>query len=141
MFKQLDGKSVKSLVKTRIKPEPKQLSILHISDLHRGSAGYVSNQALLNSLQNDLEGYSTGRSSHQKNRRLSESWLGPQWDVFSGCYLVKPATILIIMMVFYYFHYFFIDHMFYDTGTDMRMNHDMLVLRRSKFTTIQILFY
>jgi predicted MPP superfamily phosphohydrolase len=36
----------------------KQLSILHISDLHRNPLQWVSNDALLNSLENDLNRYS-----------------------------------------------------------------------------------
>jgi len=36
----------------------KQLSILHISDLHRNPLQWVSNDALLNSLENDLHRYS-----------------------------------------------------------------------------------
>lgn len=38
----------------------KQLSILHMSDLHRNPRQWVSNDALLNSLENDLHRYSTG---------------------------------------------------------------------------------
>ena len=36
----------------------KQLSILHISDLHRNPLQLVSNDALLNSLENDFHRYS-----------------------------------------------------------------------------------
>ena len=50
-----------------------QLSILHISDLHRGPSGAVRNQALFNSLQNDMNRYTTKPESLQKPNLIAVS--------------------------------------------------------------------